>query len=89
MGRTWTQLAAKAAAGSDEITLAEEVNWSAGDEIVIGPTSFNPWETEVLKIVSVDSNKVKLTLNSTLKYLHTGNLYFMKHMTNKFLLPQL
>lgn len=74
VGRTWTQLVQKATVGSSQIVLAEEVQWSAGDDIVIGPTSFDPWQTECFKIVSVASDNVTLTLNSSLKYLHTGEL---------------
>lgn len=75
VGRTWTQLAQKATVGSSQIVLGEEVQWSAGDDIVIGPTSFDPWQTESFKIVSVASDNITLTLNSSLKYLHTGKFH--------------
>ena len=73
VGTTWTELATTANAGSNEIVLSDQVQWSAGDEIVLGPTSFDPWQTESFKIASVASDNVTLTLNTTLKHSHIGN----------------
>ena len=36
----WTKINAHAEMGSTSLNLMEEVNWSAGDEIVIGPTDY-------------------------------------------------
>lgn len=74
IGKTWTQLALTADAGSNKIVLSEEVEWAAGDDIVIGPTSFDPWQTESFKITSIDLDNVTLTLNDTLRYKHIGNM---------------
>ncbi|XP_045210443.2 fibrocystin-L-like isoform X2 [Mercenaria mercenaria] len=73
VGRTWTELAITATAGSNTVVLADQVQWSQGDEIVIGPTGFDPWQTESFKIQAVATDNVTLTLNSTLKYLHTAH----------------
>ncbi|XP_053372863.1 fibrocystin-L-like [Mercenaria mercenaria] len=73
VGRTWTELATTATAGSNKIVLTDQVQWSQGDEIVVGPTGFDPWQTESFKIEAVASDNVTLTLNSTLKYLHTAH----------------
>lgn len=72
VGRTWTQLATTAEAGASTLVLAEPVQWEAGDDIVLGPTSFNAWETESFKIVSVAADNVTLTLNDTLRFKHVG-----------------
>lgn len=72
VGRTWTQLAVTANAGGSQIVVTDPVQWEAGDDIVLGPTSFNAWETEAFKIVSVDADNVTITLNDTLKYMHVG-----------------
>lgn len=72
VGRTWTQLASTADAGDNQLVLTDPVQWSAGDDVVLGPTSFNPWETESFKIVSVASDNVTITLNDTLRYKHVG-----------------
>ncbi|XP_052286416.1 fibrocystin-L-like [Dreissena polymorpha] len=73
VGTTWTQLALTAEAGEDTIMLAQPVEWSVGDNIVIGPTSYNPWETEAFQITSVADNNMNLTLNDTLKYRHVAH----------------
>ena len=68
----WTLIASTVNVGDNQIVLSEPVTWSADDDIVIGPTSFNPWETESFKITSVASDNVTLTLNDTLRYKHIG-----------------
>ncbi|XP_069115226.1 fibrocystin-L-like [Argopecten irradians] len=70
MGVYWTRLASTAVAGDNTITLAEAVNWTAGSEIVLAPTGYDAWETEIFKIISVSSDKITLTLNTTLSYRH-------------------
>ena len=72
VGLSWTQLATTVNSGSNQIVLSEQVSWSVGDDIVISPTSFNPWETESFRITAVAADNVTLTLNETLKYRHIG-----------------
>ena len=43
---TWTQAAATVTAGSSTITLLEEVDWVAGEKIVIASTTFDIYEAE-------------------------------------------
>jgi hypothetical protein len=50
MTPAWTRLSQSAAEGSSTITLADIVNWSIGDEIVIAPTSFDMFEAEQVKL---------------------------------------
>lgn len=69
---TWTKLSQTANIGDNRITLAESVDWSVGDDIVIAPTGFNGWETETFRIIAVSNNV--LTLNDTLQYKHIGKL---------------
>ncbi|XP_060603397.1 fibrocystin-L-like isoform X3 [Ruditapes philippinarum] len=73
VGTTWTELAATVNAGSNTITLKEQVQWSVDDEIVVGSTSFNAWQTESFKITAIASDTVTLTLNETLKYKHIAH----------------
>ncbi|XP_060573258.1 fibrocystin-L-like isoform X2 [Ruditapes philippinarum] len=73
VGNTWTELATTATAGSNKIVLSDQVQWSSGDEIVLGPTSFDPWQTESFKIESVASDNITLTLNTTLKHSHIAH----------------
>lgn len=46
----WTRLRKTADPGSGVIYLEDAVDWRPGEEIVIGPTSFEPYDTEVLTI---------------------------------------
>ena len=51
--------------------------WRAGDWIVVGTTSFNPFETEFAQILTVEPNPStkgsKVTLKEPLKYYHFGS----------------
>ena len=79
VGRTWTTLAADAAAGTKEITLSDDVDttyWTAGAQIVISPTGFEPTEAERNKIASVNGRKV--TLKNPLAYTHLGSDYTLE-----------
>ncbi|XP_072562121.1 PKHD1 like 1, tandem duplicate 1 [Paramormyrops kingsleyae] len=67
-----TKLASTAPAGTSTITLQDAVDWQAGDEIVISTTSYNPWHTEVRKILSISATGKILTLNQSLFYNHSG-----------------
>ncbi|KAL4228553.1 Fibrocystin-L [Mactra antiquata] len=68
----WTMLAETAEAGSNEIVLSQEVDWSIGDEIVVGPTSLNAWQTEYFQISSIASDgfRSSITLDGVLSYRH-------------------
>ena len=46
----WTRLSKTADPGSNVIYLQEAVDWKSGEEIVIAPTSFEPYHTEIYKI---------------------------------------
>lgn len=46
----WTRLSKTADPGTRIIHLEEAVDWKPGEEIVIAPTSFEPYDTEILKI---------------------------------------
>ena len=40
---TWTKINANAALGATSLTLKDSVNWKAGDQIVLAPTAFFPF----------------------------------------------
>ncbi|XP_066271168.1 fibrocystin-L-like [Branchiostoma lanceolatum] len=67
---SWTSLAQTAEAGDDTITLQDPVDWQAGEEIVISPTSYSAWETESFTITGVSDDMMTLNLDSALKYRH-------------------
>jgi len=67
---TWTRLAATAAAGSNTATLAVDVDWKAGDVVVLASSSHNPDEAETVTLLTV-SGPV-LTFTTALKHAHYG-----------------
>lgn len=71
---TWTRLGATAEAGSNTITLAESVNWQAGDKIAIASSVWSPDQVEDRFISSVSMGGVTLTLDRPLQFAHWGEL---------------
>ncbi|XP_013413864.1 fibrocystin-L-like [Lingula anatina] len=70
-GVSWTQLSQTADAGANSLTLKDDVSqWEVGDEIVVTPTGYKPYETEIFKLTSVSGNTIGL--NSTLAHKHLG-----------------
>ena len=72
VGVTWTTLGSRASEGDDQIILSENVTWIEGDEIVIGASRYDAWETETFMITAVSADGMTLTLNESLKYDHLG-----------------
>ncbi|KAK3258451.1 hypothetical protein CYMTET_32501, partial [Cymbomonas tetramitiformis] len=70
--RRWTRLAASAAAGSETLALAQPVDWSRGQEVVVTSASWNPHEAEVAVIRRVLSGGLELELEAPLKHDHKG-----------------
>ncbi|XP_074660960.1 fibrocystin-L-like [Tubulanus polymorphus] len=68
---TWTRLSSTVAAGSTAITVDKPVDWTVGDRIIVTSTSKTPRDTEVRTIVSVDPNRIRITLDQALLYTHT------------------
>ena len=73
-GRTHTKLAQTAASGSQEIFLAEPVDWVAGSEIVLTSTAANGTmeEAEVVRLVGVVDGGTRLLLTEPLAFEHLG-----------------
>lgn len=67
---TWTRLSSTVQSGATTLTLADQVNWKAGDHIVVASTSLNPQESEEDWVTSVSGNTV--TLQSPLRFEHDG-----------------
>ena len=70
--KTWTQLSKTAAKGSNTLELSDPVDWPIGSRIVIAPTSFSSWQTEIFEITDISSDNTTLTLNGTLQHNHLG-----------------
>ena len=71
---TWTRLAVPASVGDTEITLETNVDWDAGDEIIIVTTSYSPHEGEVFTITAVSQDGRTISLNGSCNYPHIGRL---------------
>ena len=69
---SWSQLGANVAAGSNQVTMKEPVNWSVGDVILIVSSRKNWNEAEKRTIAAISGGGTVLTLNATLSYPHTG-----------------
>ncbi|XP_077870118.1 fibrocystin-L-like [Saccoglossus kowalevskii] len=67
----WTHLAATANVGDDIITMEDAVDWKVGDEIVIAPTDYEPFHTEIFTVLNVIDNYT-LQLDNSLQYTHLG-----------------
>jgi hypothetical protein len=67
----WTRLGEYANAGDSFIVLSEPTSWRVDDEIVVGPTGFNPRESEKRKIVSIDG--LRVNLDKPLAFDHYGD----------------
>lgn len=66
----WTSLDATLAVGSDVLVVADDVEWKAGDEIMVTTSSYEPRETEKFIIKSVASDKRTITMETTAMYAH-------------------
>ncbi len=75
VARRWTRLAAPAAIGDGNITLADGSHgWRVGDRIVITATTFNVWQSEMRSITAIRDNGTTLVLDTPLQQPHGAKL---------------
>lgn len=80
---SWTQIAATANAGTNQITLATDVTgWVTGDSIVLATTDYVRSHTEKLRIQSRTGRVV--TLSSTLDWKHFGEILTFNNSAKTF-----
>lgn len=75
----WTKINAHAEAGSSKLTLAQPVNWTAGQEVIVGPSDFyeaNGGTSVTQKITISGVNREELTLNAPLNAFRWGKLQY-------------
>lgn len=73
--KRWTRLAAAAAPGDANITLADlNLGWRVGDRVLIAATSFNTWQAEIRTITAVRTNGSVLVLDAPLAHPHSAKL---------------
>lgn len=68
--RTWTRLAATAAAGVSQLQVTGPIDWTVGDRIVVASTDFDPFQAEELMVSAVQGSLV--TVSGVLRYQHWG-----------------
>ena len=76
--QSWTHLSTPSPAGDSSLDLADDISagpgaWQDGDWIAVGTTSFNPFETEFVRIQRPTGPKVTLDQHK-LQHAHFGGL---------------
>lgn len=71
---SWGKLGTNVNRGSNQITMATPVDWTAGDEIVIVSSRPNWEEAEKRTITTISADGLTITLNSSLNYPHVGSV---------------
>ena len=69
---SWTQLGATAEPGDSSITLAQDHNWRAGDDIVIASTDYDFEQAEKRTVTKTEGRKI--FFDEPLAYMHYGEL---------------
>jgi hypothetical protein len=84
VGVTWTYLGVTAEAGSNSITLKEQVIWPIGSLIVISTTGdkFSPGQSETVHITSKSSDNMTLFLDKSLQFQHLNEMRTVGSGTN-------
>ena len=67
----WTRLATTVYPGDNTITVMEDTDWVAGDEVVVTTTSYEAWHTETFTIDGVLDART-FVLNTTFEFRHLG-----------------
>ena len=75
----WTHLAADVAAGSEQLQLADPVDWHAGDRLVVAPSGFDYHQVDLATVRKGSTNTV--TLTAPLQYAHAGTIQVMSGMS--------
>jgi hypothetical protein len=71
---SWVKMGAKALVGASSVTLAQAVDWSTGEEIVITSNRLNPAEAEIKTITNVSADKKTISFSTPLQYPRMGEL---------------
>ena len=71
---SWSKLTQTVAPGASSLVLSDPVNWSAGDDIVIAPTGYDPTQTSVRTVAALSADRRTVTLNQPVAHPHFGQL---------------
>ena len=69
--KTWSLLSATVNPGDTQLTVVDNVDWQAGDKIVVTSTSYDAFQTEVFEIDSISQNRM-LTIKGSFQHSHLG-----------------
>ena len=67
----WVKLAEDAAAGQRRIVVDSDVSFVAGDLLAIGPTGFDPFEAEQVRVARIERRRT-VHLRQPLRFAHVG-----------------
>jgi cell migration-inducing and hyaluronan-binding protein len=89
----WTKLSQTALPGDNVIAIDQNLtgssaSWKVGDEIVIGPSSYNSSEAESFFITRVEGNLIKLSANIQYRHLGQTEKYSTKYNGEKTFDPR-
>jgi hypothetical protein len=72
---SWSQIHGSVLAGANSFSVAKNPGWEVGDEVVLAPTDFDPFEYDRVHITSVTQNSdgsVRYTVSPSFKFFHYG-----------------
>jgi hypothetical protein len=72
--RSWTQLNANAAVGDTSITVAHPTGWAVGDELVVAPAGFYPYDIDRVRVTQINGQQI--TFTPALKQAKWGTLQY-------------
>jgi hypothetical protein len=68
-----SRLHSEALKGSTTFYVGTNLDWKAGDEIALAPTSFSPKHGERVEITQYDANTGLVAVSTPLKFYHWGH----------------
>ncbi|XP_029451975.1 fibrocystin isoform X2 [Rhinatrema bivittatum] len=71
--KSWTHLRADIAPGNERIVLNDAVDWNPGENIVIGPSSYDAHEAELVTLKEINGYGIRI--QERLQYRHIGSMY--------------
>ncbi|XP_070274536.1 fibrocystin [Myotis yumanensis] len=74
--KSWTRLGADIASGNERIIVQDAVDWRPHDKIVLGSSSYEPHEAEVLTVKEVKGHHVRI--QERLKHRHIGSVHVLE-----------
>ncbi|XP_014387933.1 PREDICTED: fibrocystin [Myotis brandtii] len=74
--KSWTRLGADIASGNERIIVEDAVDWRPHDKIVLGSSSYEPHEAEVLTVKEVKGHHVRI--QERLKHRHIGSVHVLE-----------